>query len=224
MDLKDKIKELRTARKMSQKDLAIKLDELKTDKRGTDTYVQTISGWENGREPNLTYLVKLAKVFNVTTDYLLGLSDEDNVVDIMYNQNTAIDLNRAKSKISRYDDVIQEGVLKRISNYYGEMIKGAEVDSMEPWTDTQIAKLFYLGEFAHQYNAVITHYLFGESLISTEKDKYIFAIGAEEKNSAIALSLITELIAELIDVSTGDKSIKQVIEDREIGLINSLRT
>ncbi len=37
---------------------------------------QTVSFWESGRmEPNADTLVKLAKYFNVSIDYLLGLED-----------------------------------------------------------------------------------------------------------------------------------------------------
>ncbi len=37
----------------------------------------TITAWENEkRDPNLSYLVGLAKTFSCSVDYLLGLSDE----------------------------------------------------------------------------------------------------------------------------------------------------
>ena len=37
---------------------------------------QTIGSWETGqREPDFDTLVKIAKYFNVTTDYLLGAED-----------------------------------------------------------------------------------------------------------------------------------------------------
>ncbi len=36
-----------------------------------------ISFWENGlREPTMTSLIKLAKFFDVSIDYLVGLTDE----------------------------------------------------------------------------------------------------------------------------------------------------
>ncbi|KAF5030215.1 helix-turn-helix protein [anaerobic digester metagenome] len=214
MELKDKIKELRLARKLSQRDLALKLDELKSDKRETDTYVQTISGWENGREPNLTYLVKLAKVFNVSTDYLLGLSDEENLVDIMYERYSTMDLDRLKVKMREFDRITQEGALRRITHFYSSMIDGAEMNTLDPWSDTQLAKAFYLGEFASRFETVIIHILYGDDLISTDKDAFLFGIGGSEKSAMTAMSEITELILELYDVSSGHKSIRDVIEDR----------
>ena len=37
---------------------------------------RTISFWENGvNEPKASYIIKLAKFFEVSTDYLLGLED-----------------------------------------------------------------------------------------------------------------------------------------------------
>lgn len=37
----------------------------------------TIGKWEKGaRVPNIDYLVTLAKFFNVTADYLVGMKDE----------------------------------------------------------------------------------------------------------------------------------------------------
>lgn len=59
-----RLKELRTENNMSMKQLAHLIN----------TTDAAISNWENGvNEPKLTYIVSLAKVFNVTTDYLLGI-------------------------------------------------------------------------------------------------------------------------------------------------------
>ena len=61
-----RIKELRKAFGLSQVDLASRMEVTK----------QTISNWENGNiQPSIDMLVGLANVFNVTTDYLLGLDD-----------------------------------------------------------------------------------------------------------------------------------------------------
>lgn len=59
-----RINELRKARGWSQVDLAKKLNITK----------QTVSNWENDNIlPSIEMLVKLSNVFNVSTDYLLGL-------------------------------------------------------------------------------------------------------------------------------------------------------
>ncbi|MCI8475981.1 MAG: helix-turn-helix transcriptional regulator [Clostridia bacterium] len=66
MEFKYRLKELRTARGLSQKELGEKI--------GT-TY-SAISFWENGvNEPKLSYIIALCKFFEVSSDYLLGLED-----------------------------------------------------------------------------------------------------------------------------------------------------
>lgn len=62
--LGERIKELRIAHKMSQVQLADRLGVSK----------QSISNWENGNiMPSIEMLLKIADLFSVTTDYLLGL-------------------------------------------------------------------------------------------------------------------------------------------------------
>lgn len=64
--LGQRIYELRTALGWSQVDLAKKLAVAK----------QTVSNWENDNiQPSVEMLVRLAKIFGVTTDYLLGLEE-----------------------------------------------------------------------------------------------------------------------------------------------------
>ena len=64
--LGQRLYEIRTSFGWSQVELAKKLNISK----------QTVSNWENENiQPSIEMLVRLAKVFNVTTDYLLGLDD-----------------------------------------------------------------------------------------------------------------------------------------------------
>ena len=61
-----RIKELRKEFGLSQVALADRMEVTK----------QTISNWENENiQPSIDMLVGLANIFNVTTDYLLGLDD-----------------------------------------------------------------------------------------------------------------------------------------------------
>ena len=63
----DRIKELRLDQKLTQKELAKKLN----------TSNSSVCDWEKGRsQPYLQTLVNIATLFDVSTDYLLGLSDE----------------------------------------------------------------------------------------------------------------------------------------------------
>ena len=64
--LGQRLYEIRTSFGWSQVELAKKLNISK----------QTVSNWENENiQPSIEMLVRLAKIFNVTTDYLLGLDD-----------------------------------------------------------------------------------------------------------------------------------------------------
>ena len=62
--LGDRIHELRTAHALSQTEFAKKLNVSK----------QSVSNWENGNiQPSIDMLLKIAQLFSVSTDYLLGL-------------------------------------------------------------------------------------------------------------------------------------------------------
>ncbi len=66
MDIGSRIKELRNSMHISQQELA--------DKLGVDR--STIGKYEtNTRIPEVKMLIQLAKFFDVTTDFLLGLSE-----------------------------------------------------------------------------------------------------------------------------------------------------
>ncbi len=63
--LNQRIRLLRQSRSMSQVELAKRLNVTK----------QSISNWENDNiQPSIEMLIKLAHVFSVSTDYLLGLN------------------------------------------------------------------------------------------------------------------------------------------------------
>jgi len=64
--LNERIRKLRLERNWSQVDLAKKLNVTK----------QSVSNWENDNiQPSIEMLVKLAREFSVSTDYLLGLEE-----------------------------------------------------------------------------------------------------------------------------------------------------
>ena len=59
------IRRLREERKMSQNDLAVKMNIARPG----------ISNWENGKsEPSSSQLVQLARIFTVSTDELVGIT------------------------------------------------------------------------------------------------------------------------------------------------------
>ena len=66
MEFKDRLKELRKYNNLSQMQLSLK----------TGLSQSAIAKWELGKtEPTASAIIVLAKFFNETTDYLLGLED-----------------------------------------------------------------------------------------------------------------------------------------------------
>ena len=62
-----RVKELRLEHHFTQKELAEKLN----------TSNSSVCDWEKGRsQPDLQTLANMAQLFDVSTDYLLGLSDD----------------------------------------------------------------------------------------------------------------------------------------------------
>lgn len=78
--LSERIKELRLSRNLNQVQLGEALWVTK----------QTISNWENDNiQPSVAMLVKIAKYFGVSTDYLLGL-DNNKYINVNGLKETQI--------------------------------------------------------------------------------------------------------------------------------------
>ena len=76
MNIGSRIIALRKRTGMTRKDLALKLDMPET----------TLRNYELGaREPGHAFLVQISELFNVTTDYLLGLSEQENSTSAVYS-------------------------------------------------------------------------------------------------------------------------------------------
>ena len=66
----EKLKSLRIEKKLTQKQVA--------DRIGLA--ISAVSSYESGtRYPSYDVLVKLARIFHVSTDYLLGITDKRNI-------------------------------------------------------------------------------------------------------------------------------------------------
>ncbi len=74
----NQLKELRQEKSISQNQIANQLN----------IAVSTYANWEQGRtEPNIMYIKQIASCFNVSTDFLLGLSDDfGNVINNTLNE------------------------------------------------------------------------------------------------------------------------------------------
>lgn len=71
-----RLKELRTKRRWTIEEVAEKIDV------GRSTY----AGYETeDRKPPIQNLIKLSKLFDVSVDYILGLTDEPDIKNLEYN-------------------------------------------------------------------------------------------------------------------------------------------
>lgn len=82
MDIKSKIKTLRNSKNLTQEQLAKRLWLSKA----------SISAYESGTKyPSLEIIIKMARIFNVSTDYLLGI-DKRQVIDVTYLSENQINI------------------------------------------------------------------------------------------------------------------------------------
>lgn len=77
----------------------------------------TIKKWKDISIPGIDKVQKIAKYFNVSTDYLLGISDIPTPADELLGDNDIITLQRAKSKMSSVDRERMMQMLKIAFDY-----------------------------------------------------------------------------------------------------------
>lgn len=86
----------------------------------------TVSQWEAGvRSPDPTTIVKIAKLFNCTTDYLLGLSNNCQVTsEISEEERKKAEIKKALNTLVAHDDGEFPIENDLINTIYDAMIKG----------------------------------------------------------------------------------------------------
>lgn len=76
----ERLKQLRINRSMTQDELGLIFESPKAQ--------STIGTWERGnREPSMTDLIRISDFFNVSVDYLLGLTDEITTINTYKEEN-----------------------------------------------------------------------------------------------------------------------------------------
>ena len=76
----ERLKQLRVSRSLTQDELGLIFESPKAQ--------STIGTWERGnREPSMTDLIRISKFFNVSTDYLLGITDEITTISTFKEEN-----------------------------------------------------------------------------------------------------------------------------------------
>ena len=109
-EFKDRIKELRTVNKLTQSQLAVKIN------RGE----ATVRAWETGRaKPDAEMLITLSKIFSCTVDYLLGISDikssaQEDIVkaQILKLREEISAMSAAVKKIEQKEDQLKKDTLE----------------------------------------------------------------------------------------------------------------
>lgn len=104
-----RIKELRKERKWSQKELGEKVDV-------SESFVSKV---ESGKkQPSREVTAKIAEVFNVTTDFLLGRSDEADL-----NEMLDVKFKAMKERLANLPESQREMIMKQAENLMAEFEK-----------------------------------------------------------------------------------------------------
>ena len=142
----EKLVELRNARGVTQEDVA----------KSLSISNKTVSKWENGAStPDLSMVVKLAKYYGVTTDALLGLSEDKK-------QSTAEEIRSLFEGLDRRESVLKafEAVKALVPAMYGTVSKyNDEVCDREN---------VFPSEISHFYRSNISLHEFFEFVASSE--------------------------------------------------------
>lgn len=118
-----RLAELRKSEGLTREELANELD----------MSINTLRNYENGlREPGHNFVIQMANRFNVTTDYILGLTskDGDNLSDVTIVSNNELE-SREKSLIFNYRQLNPEGQ-EKLLDYADDLIQsGRYVEEKE---------------------------------------------------------------------------------------------
>ena len=109
--LSERLKLLRTERNMSQADVALLLNISR----------QAYNHYESGkREPDTDMLIKLANIFDVSMDYLLGRSDDHNYADTSINSDWPPEAKVLFRDAHKLTPEQRDIVMKLIKEFIGE--------------------------------------------------------------------------------------------------------
>lgn len=115
------LRDLRKEKSLSQKQIAEKLC----------ISQQTYSDYENGKtEPTLDTIIELSKIFNVSSDYLLGLVDEFGTPVITSEEKAAGASTTKKISITPIEDEMLY-VFREVGKTRGEPAQRAIIEMVE---------------------------------------------------------------------------------------------
>ena len=115
VDVGSRIKELRASQKITQNDFASRLGVTKS----------AISSYENGsRLPSYDILIKISRIFKVSTDYLLGCVDEKSqTVNVSGLSDKQIDSIKSSINTFRAFNAVREQVPPDLQKLLDEFVE-----------------------------------------------------------------------------------------------------
>ncbi len=149
---KQRLKNLRKLEGLSQDELARKINE----KYSTKLSKSMISRWENGADPQLSYVRILAHYFGI--DYQMLISEDETSEDIPMN-------NSPNKKITTPSSLKTE--LKHSYNFFDTGLSARILTEVDPFAKDNIEKItlsdVVLGKYAGEQDIFIS-YISGESM------------------------------------------------------------
>jgi transcriptional regulator with XRE-family HTH domain len=129
----DRIKDLREVFGMTQKELAKELNDLSKEKGfKVKIYPQTVSYWENGREPNFESLVLLKEYFHVSVEYIMGITDNGGIEKYLIDKTVSAEKNSKNNLLKKIDtlpDSLHSQLYKIVIDFYD--FCGVKTDTVE---------------------------------------------------------------------------------------------
>lgn len=129
VDIGNKIKELRVSQKITQSEFAMRLGVTKS----------AISSYENGsRLPSYDILIKISRIFKVSTDYLLGCVDEKSQT-VSVSGLTEAQISAVKSSIHTFRayNVVQKKIPREMQRFLEDFVEDGTWDGEAVTLDQQ---------------------------------------------------------------------------------------
>lgn len=147
-----RLKQLRESKGLTQKQFVDEFNNYHIkDNIGDDTkvYVQTVSYWENGREPNYSVLIKLAHFFNVSTDYLVGNSQLKDIREFEYISNIQeLSKENINNIIHSFTDIEKSEFFESLSRYIYNLRLNTAIIENRPLTKNDLKYIKYLSKIS----------------------------------------------------------------------------
>lgn len=155
----DRLKKLRQQQRWTMKELAEEINKFVD----SPFSVSSVSNWENkGSEPPYNILCAIAKAFNVSSDYLIGLSDQEtntNIPSLQSNEDTQKEI---QSTIKT--DQIQQDIQVKVQHIQDQL--GVLSPEKKELLDKELIE--YLNFFDYKYNMLYKEFLSFTNYIQRE--------------------------------------------------------